>query len=434
MVELCLMASHGYPPGMGVGFHQEHASSRVSDEFHHFLPYHGSKQDLVDPLSFSLSGQQKEEWRSPSGFLNSNHFFRFDSTCRRPAVIDFQDTSPDSVVLGVGIVERCARHEKILKLLMSGSIEEEDRLLNLSMLYDLTGPQSLIADSPQQPFVSHFRGYSDEGQTMPNLIYPTRELYFNEPCLDLAGDRSSCPEKVYHPDGQLPHSYTSTEMADMLSVISDVHSLKNTNKSSRQTMLVPYFERRRRSSATSTDASKIATEKVRPLKSHDKVKEKTSRKKKTTGTRTGNERDAYCNSYLHACESLLSVIMDRKQQGKNTILSLKKSGPQLPRLLTQFSASIAGTGIAVVLSVLCRVACNRVPFCASKLLSTGLGLGLVWLSWAVNRLRNTVVSISKTSGKTDVKEEEMMNHLDRNLKDIYFRAVALIAVVALKVA
>lgn len=25
------MASHGYPPGLGVGFHQEHASSRVFD-------------------------------------------------------------------------------------------------------------------------------------------------------------------------------------------------------------------------------------------------------------------------------------------------------------------------------------------------------------------------------------------------------------------
>lgn len=25
------MASHGYPPGLGVGFHQEHASSRVPD-------------------------------------------------------------------------------------------------------------------------------------------------------------------------------------------------------------------------------------------------------------------------------------------------------------------------------------------------------------------------------------------------------------------
>ncbi|KAL1539796.1 hypothetical protein AAHA92_24235 [Salvia divinorum] len=402
MVELCLMASHGccYPPhGFGAGFHQELAFSRGCDEFHHFLPYNGSRQDLVDPLSFNLSGLQKE-WRSPTGFLDSNHSFRFDLTCRRPAVVDFQDTSLDSVLFGFGIVERCARQEKILKLLTSGSIEDEDPLLNLPMLYDLTGSQSPIADQPQLRY---------EGQPVQNLIYPTKELYFKEPSLDLVDDRS----------------YTSTEMADMLSIISNIHSLKNTKKSSRQTMLVPYFERRRKANA-GANASKLATEKVRSPKSHDKVKEKTPRKKKTT-------RGAYSNSNLHACESLLSIIMDRKQPGGNTILSLKKSGPQLPRLLTQFSASIAGTGIAVVLSVLCRVVCNQLPLCASKILSTGLGLGLVWLSWAVNRLRDTVVSISKTSSKGDGREEEMVSVLDRNLKDIYFRMIALVAVVALKV-
>lgn len=152
------------------------------------------------------------------------------------------DTSPDSAVFGFGIVERCARHEKILKLLMSGTIEEEDSLLNLSMLYDLTGPKSPIPDLPQQPFASHFRQSSSSDDTMQNLIYPTGELYLKEPFLDLGVDRGS-PEKAYHPDGQLPYSYTTTEMVDILSVISDIHSLKNTNKSSRQTMLVPYFER-----------------------------------------------------------------------------------------------------------------------------------------------------------------------------------------------
>ncbi|KAI3449596.1 hypothetical protein Pfo_006261 [Paulownia fortunei] len=428
MVELCLMASHGYPPG----FHPEHVSSRVSEEFHHFVPYHGSNQDLVNPLSFNLSLQQKEEWRSTSGLLDSNQFVRIDSTSKRPALIDFQDTHSDSVLFSFGIAERCTRHEKILKLLASGSIEEQDRLLDLPMLYDLMGPQSPIADLPQQPFASCSRWCFNDPQPLPYLVYPTRELYFNEPFLDLVGDRSGCPERAYHPDGQVQYNCTGTEMNDILSVISDFYSSKNTNKSSKQTMLVPYFERRRRAQAN-TDASKLANEKVRSLKTHDKVKEKTSQKKKTS-TKTGKERDIYFNSSLHACESLLSIIIDRKQQGKSAIVSLKKSGPQLPQLLTQFSASIAGTGIAVVLSVFCRVACSRVPFCASKLLSTGLGLGLVWLSWAVNKLRDTVISIGKNSGKFGEKEEEMMNHLDRNLNDICFRAAALMAVVVLKVA
>lgn len=153
------------------------------------------------------------------------------------------DTRPDSVIFSCGIVERCTRHEKIMKLLASGSIEEEDPLLDLSKLYDLMGPQSPIADLPQQPFVSCSRWCFDDAQTLQNLIYPTRELYFKEPFLDLVGDRSCCPEKAYHPDGQLPYNCTGTEMNDILSVISNFHSSKNTNKSSRRTMLVPYFER-----------------------------------------------------------------------------------------------------------------------------------------------------------------------------------------------
>ncbi|KAL8530716.1 hypothetical protein ACS0TY_007669 [Phlomoides rotata] len=418
MAELCLMASHGYPPGAGVGFSTEHASTK---DFSHFLPCNGSNHDLVNPLSFNLTLHQKDEWRSSGGLLDSNKFLMVDSMSKRPAVIGFQDTSPDSAFFSFGIVERLARHEKILKLLASGSIEEDDPLVDLSMLYSLMGPQSPIADLPPQPFVSSFRQCFDDVQTLQNLVYPTKELYVKESFLELVGDRSNYPERAFHPD-----SCTGTEMSDILSAISEFRSSKNTNKSSRQTLLVPFFERRRRAS-TKTNASKLATEKV--LKS----KEKTSQKKKTNG-RSSKERDAYGNSYLYACESLLSIIFNRKLQGENTILSLKKSGAQLPQLLTQFSASIAGTGVAVVLSVLCRVAWTQVPFCTSKLLSTGLGLGLVWLSWAISRLRDTVVSMSKCSGELGEKEEEMMNHLDRNFKDIYFRAMALMAVMVLKVA
>ncbi|KAL7112825.1 hypothetical protein ACP275_04G025400 [Erythranthe tilingii] len=400
MVELCLMASHGYPPGLG-GFHPELVSNRVSEDFQPFVPYHGSNQHQVNPVSFNLNLQQNQ-------LFNSNNFVGIDSISKRPPLIDFQETHPDSIHFSYGIVDRCTRHEQILKLLASKSVEEIGGLVDLSMLYDIMGPQF-------------------DDQALPYLIYPHKELYFNEPLLDLVG------EAYYSGDGQVPYNYTGTETNDMLSVISDFYSSKNTNKSSKQTMLVPYFERRRRARAN-TDASKLANAKLTSLNSHDKVKEKTPHKKKTS-TRIGKDRDTYGNSYLHACESLLSIIVDRNQQeGKKTIMSLKKSGPQLPQLLTQFSASIAGTGIAVILSILCRVVCSRVPFCGSKLLTTGLGLGLVWLSWAVNRLRDTLISITKTSRKLGEKEDEMMVHLDGNLKDIYFRAAALMAVVVLKVA
>ncbi|KAG8389390.1 hypothetical protein BUALT_Bualt02G0224200 [Buddleja alternifolia] len=402
MVELYLMASHGgYPPGLGAVFHPDQVLNRGLKDSHHFIPYQGSNQDLVSSHSFNLSLQQKEEWRSTGGLFDCNHFLRIDSNSRRPAVIDFQETHPEPVHFSFGIAEQCMRQEKISKLLTLGSIEEEeDGLVDLSMPYDMTGSRY--------------------------LIYPNREFYYNEPCLDLMGDRSC---STFYPDGQLQYNCTGIEMNDMLSVMSEFYLLNNTTKSSKQTLLVPYFERRRRARAN-TNASKLASEKVGSQKSHEKVKDKASHKKKTIT----KERDIYCNSTLHACESLLSIIVDRQKQRKNVVLSLKKTGPQLPQFLTQCSASIAGMGIAVVLSVLCRVACSRVPFCASKLLSTGLGLGLVWLSSAVNKLSNTVTSISRSSGKSCAKEVEMMNNLDRNLKDICFRAAALMAVAVLRLA
>ncbi|KAL0418772.1 UNVERIFIED_CONTAM: hypothetical protein Sradi_1290700 [Sesamum radiatum] len=449
--ELCLMASHGYPPGLGVFLHQEQGLSRGSKDLHHFLHYHSSNQDLVNSHPLHLHLQQKEEWKSIGGQLtDSHHLLTVDSNSTRSKLFDVQDNHPDSLHFSIGIAEQYTRQEKILKLLASGSIEADGSLLDLSMLYDLMGPQQPIRDLPQQPFASYPRWCFDDAESQQSLIYLARELYFNEPSLELKGDMSCCTENMYSPDCQLQFQCNciGSEMSDILSVISDFHLSKNTVKASKLTMLVPYFEsslpgevhlvsisfHRRKRVRSNTNSLQLATEKDAPLKSHAKVKEKTSSQKRRASTRTGKKTDIYCNSYLHACESLLSIIVNRKQQGNSTILSVKKSGLQLPQLLTQFSATVAGTGIAVVLSVACRVACGRVPFCGSKVLSTGLGLGLVWLSWAVNRLRDTVISIGKSSSKSDAREEEMMNHLDRNLQDIYFRAAAIMVVAVLRLA
>ena len=164
--------------------------------------------------------------------------------------------------------------------------------------------------------------------------------------------------------------------------------------------------------------------------SPEKVEVKPSKKK---NKKVARERDLYKKNYLHACESLLSLMVDKRQHRKTAILSLKKSGPELPELLTQFSAGIAGTGLAVLLSVICKLACGRVPFCASKLFNTGFGFGLVWLSWSVNKLRDTI-SISKNAGKLGSKDEEMFQKVDKSVKEVYFRAAALLAMAVLRLA
>lgn len=167
--------------------------------------------------------------------------------------------------------------------------------------------------------------------------------------------------------------------------------------------------------------------------SPERTKLKTSPKKKN-GRKGSRERDLYKKNYFHACECLLSIMMNKRQQRKTAFLSLKKSGPEVPELLTHFSAGIAGAGLAVLFSVACKVACGRAPFCGSKFLSTGIGFSLVWLAWAVNKLRATVVHISKNGGKSGLKEEEMMKRVDRSMNEILFRAATVMAIAVLRIA
>lgn len=153
--------------------------------------------------------------------------------------------------------------------------------------------------------------------------------------------------------------------------------------------------------------------------------------KKKQNRKAGKERDLYHKNYFHACESLLSVILDKK--GKTAGLSLKKSGPEITQLLTHFSAGIAGTGLAVLLSVACKMASGRVTF-STAFLNTSFGFGLFWLSWAVNGLQDTVSHLSKNSSKLKLKDEEIVGKVERSMKDILFRAAALMAVAVLRFA
>ena len=118
----------------------------------------------------------------------------------------------------------------------------------------------------------------------------------------------------------------------------------------------------------------------------------------------------------------------------STVLSLKKSSAEVSHFLTQISAGIAGTGLAVLSSVLCKVAFGPVPFSSAKLMNTGFGLGLFWLSWAVIRLNDTISFITKNSGHKKLSEEEIAGKIRKSMNDILFRTATLLAVVVMRFA
>ncbi|KAG8477691.1 hypothetical protein CXB51_027699 [Gossypium anomalum] len=402
MVKLYLMASHGYTPSPGLVFHQEKGVSRMSKECQTLLPSKAIKHDMVQTGPFDLKCNGIKEQPKPVTLLcEPKLIVDVDPKAQKPMVID----KPDTALFGSGIAEKCTRHEKLLKFLVSGSKDVDKGELDLSLLSDLIEP--LMFGVHQQPYAS--------------LIYPSSEFDDQKPLPDIVGAMVQ--------DSNL----FGTEMKDILSIVAEFHLSSNSTKWRRQSGLVPYFNRTRSKKvhASTSLAPKYEVASVAPPKSPEKIKPKPSQKRKTSKKST-RERNLYKANYFHACESLLSLMVNKHRHGKMAILSLKKSGPELPQLLTQFSAGIAGTGLAVVFSVFCKVAYARAPLCTSNLFSTSLGFGLVWLSWAVNRLRDTIVHISKNTGKLDIKEKEMIKRVEKSVDDIYFRAATLMAAAMLR--
>ncbi|KAL8213983.1 hypothetical protein R6Q57_003432 [Mikania cordata] len=403
MLKLHLMASNGYLPTLV--FRPEQGLNRVPKDLQHLLPVHGLRDDVIRSSPLNMGSQLNvEPWKPISELFENKQFVMIDQTITKPTFIDMQDCCPSPTRFN-------------FKFPISGLVEvEKDGL-------DLTELQAMPTDhKPYFPDIVHMDS---------QLIFQNQGFDSQKPLIDFVGDLVQCSEITIQEDGQVSLSGTRTEMKDILSLLAEFYLSKNSTNW--RNSLVPHFNRLDYDE-TSYYGSALELENVivAPPKSPQKIKLKPSTKKKGSRHKTTIK---HRSNYSQACESLLSILVDENRRRKSAIPMLKKSGLELPKLLTQFSASIAGTGIALMFSVVCKVACGRVPFCSSKLLNTGLALGLVWLSWAVNTLRDTIVTINRNSNKKKgLKDEEMMKKLDKSVKEIYFRAATLMAVMVLRFA
>lgn len=379
----------------------------------------------------------EDSWKLRSDLMESNQFLKIDRIVRRPLVTDVQETRPHIVLFNFCSIDEFTRYSKIFHFLMSRASEVEIKGLESTMQSDMVGLEEiktyLWQRSPSVYFDYASRNYGAEDPV--SLIYP-KGNYAQNAFEGILDERNRGSKFTVDQDGLVFFTGPGSQMKDVLSVVSELcYPSQQSGNWRKQTAVIPNFHWVDTSEVQATHGSciKLETLTVAPLKSPEGVKLKPSPKKKN-GRKANKERDLYKRNYFHACENLLSLMINKKQNRKTAILSLKKSGPEVPQLLTQFSASIAGTGLAILFSVICKVGCGKAPFCAYKLLNTGFGFGLVWLSWAVNRLRETVVLISKTSGKAGLKEEEMLKSVNRSINEIFFRAAALMAVAVFRLA
>ncbi|KAG6521131.1 uncharacterized protein LOC122051925 [Zingiber officinale] len=429
MVELSLLASTGLPSAV---LYQDHQGlyKTPPKEFHSGLSFNGRKQDAAKSGSVQFDVHQSEELLHPMPMLlGSNQSLRISPMIRQTVLMDVQDSHTNSVLFSLGIAEKCIRNEKIMELLRSRSKFTEGKDLDVSLLSEVMGLHDVAIDmlSPRHVLMDDkFSLYNAEMNDQDHPLHILKQIYAPEFQLDFGRNLSDTLYYREDQDGQLLFPDNPAKIEDLLSIVSKFNLPKRSPIGSKKSLLVPYFTRRgrRRSQAQ----KQVTPPTVAPVKSSEVPKQKPMSKKKKRST----ERDLYQRNSFHAFESLLSVLLNGSCS--TSLVSLKKSGPEISQVLTKISAAIAGAGLAIIFSVAYKVACGRVALCATRVLSTGCGLSLFWLSRAINGLRDTLVYLSKSSGKSNLKEEEVASMVKRSMNEILFRTMALVAVTALKFA
>ncbi|KAF3545139.1 hypothetical protein DY000_02003250 [Brassica cretica] len=416
MMKFCFMTSHGYSIPGGLGIPHELSNTEIIKSSRSYLMNPGAKQEIIPASSFNLNPDHLEPWKPVSSLNKSSQFVELDSAMMKPLLMDVHDKAPESLVLSFGIAEKYARQEKVMEFLLSRSEEFKERGFDMSMLSELMELEAMKSSSQLLPY-----GAS-------SVLYLNQDL--EKPVLDLVRDMMDNPEFSLKSNGHLLFSSSSNaELNDILSIASEFSLLRESTKWRQLSPLIPHFQRF--DSEVLTPVTVLA-----PLKSPEKTRLKPSPKKQNT-KRKAKEGDLYKRNHLHAYESLLSLMIGNDHQNKQTtILTLQRSCGELSELLTQFSITAAGTGMAVLFSVVCSIASRRVPFCANKFFDTGLGFSLVILSWAVNRLREVIVHVNRKANKpcSSLKGDEIMNSVERSIKEVYFRAATVLAVFALRFA
>ncbi|XP_020253667.1 uncharacterized protein LOC109830715 isoform X2 [Asparagus officinalis] len=423
------MASAALFPGI---FHQDQALFRpLPKEFQALTPSHSKRQNELSFGGVQFGTRHIEEPWKISSLLSDNQIFREMAVIGRQVLVDVQDALPESVLFSFGVAEQCTRHEKILKFLTSNSNITDGNDLNISLISDLMGFQAVAVDICPQSHISEdeeFCPYEIGTEVSQKIIHPQKQIYTPRSFLDFVGNLSHTPSITVHPNGHVMFSGNAAEMKDVLSIVAEFNIPKCLSAGDRRAMVVPYFTRRRGGHARATtelSPSVSQTQTVGPSKSPGKTK--TMHKKKQS---RNPDSERFSKNYFYACDCLFNMYLD-KTGNKMIILSLKDSGPELTQLLSQFSAVIVGTGLAVLFSVALKAMNGTAALLtSSKLFSVSFGIGLFWLSRAVSSLRDTIYSFSKRSGrgKKLIEEAAVVENVRTSINEILFRFVAMMAV------
>lgn len=180
-------------------------------------------------------------------YANLRYFHSVSALCYffAHAIVLGTDVRSDSVVFSFGIAEQCARHEKILQYLMSGSKAEVEGF-HFSVLSNIMGLHTVAIDMRQlstHPTENEFCLYDTDGNDHHSFLYEKSGFYGPKPLLDFVGDLGRSSMVSVHPDGRVLFTGTGAEVKDLISIVSEFYPSKNPMNCSKQGLLVPHFTR-----------------------------------------------------------------------------------------------------------------------------------------------------------------------------------------------
>ncbi|KAF7804777.1 uncharacterized protein G2W53_043888 [Senna tora] len=220
-------------------------------------------------------------------------------------------------------------------------------------------------------------------------------FYVPKPLLNYLGESVLSHSKLtHHPD--------ALNLTFMGSSADITYSPKGQNKF----MLIPHFTRPNINEADLDQARSGST----TSKTQSRMTETLKRK-----------------NYSYSCERFLSFLLEYKRCPETAILSVKKSGPELPEMLSiNVAGTICGFGVVILSSLLSKICGGRVSFLDLNPLHIFLGFGLQWLALAVYKLGRTIYGIQNNVGKKGLKDGKVIEKVHKNLSAIYNGAVVLL--------
>lgn len=140
------------------------------------------------------------------------------------------DVHSATVPLGTGLAKQSTMQREVFEFSMSGLSCAEKAGLDMSLLSDLTGLQSVETDTHCLPII-------------PSLVYPNFQFSTQNTLSDFMGDLVRNSKITIDSDGRVLIADSGTEMKDLLSIVAEFYLSRNLTQGRKLSMPVPHFSR-----------------------------------------------------------------------------------------------------------------------------------------------------------------------------------------------